>query len=52
MLEDEELRMMQALGASKDIRTYCEKECPVRGCYAKNKDPLKCWIIQREFGLL
>jgi len=52
MLEDKDLAMMKAIGTTKDIRTFCEKECPVSSCYAKDHNPLKCWMIQREFDLL
>jgi len=52
LIENDDLAMMKAIGTAKDIRLFCEKECPVRSCYAKDNDPLKCWMIQREFGLI
>ena len=52
MIEDDELAIMKAITTAKDISMFCKKECPMGECYAEDKDPLKCWMIQRKFGLI
>ena len=51
MLTDEQIKDMELLGLITDIRLFCEFECPFDECKAPDKDPLKCWMIQKKFNL-
>ena len=51
MIDDVELRMMQCIAQSQDVKNFCKSECPFGDCYSEDKNPLKCWLIQRVFDL-
>lgn len=51
MIDDVELRMMRCVAQSWDIKEFCKSECMFCECFSEDKDPLKCWLIQRVFDL-